>query len=229
MRKLLSMLLCLTLLLPTVLTAPVMAEAATLFIEAPAGVIRPGKAVLLSFSVPAAGECDLFLRAADGSMVQPVVENQPVTTGKNHLWWNGTFEGVPAPEGMYALVLSQNGAEVEASVTIGAIAPYITGIAADKDPETSLLTVDFYASVNGLLTVGLWTESAWTIVQSRQIEAGANRVVWDAQELTQYTASLTLTLTDMTGFSSNEEHIPVRREEFGLMTPTPTPTATPTP
>lgn len=225
MRKLLCMLLCLTL-LPVL---PVLSEAATLSIEPLPGVIRPGKAVLLTFSVPSAGECDLFLRAADGSTVQPVVQAQSVTTGVNHLWWNGTYNGAPAPEGTYALVLTQNGAEAEAPVTIGAMAPYITGIHADKDAVSAIMTVDFYASVDGLLTVGLWTDGAWTILQSRQISAGTNTVTWNAQSMSQGTTALTLTLTDATGYSSNEEHINVSPEDFGLTLATPTPTATPEP
>ena len=88
MRKLLCMLLCLTLMTPFV---PAGAEAATLSVEAPAGAVRPGKAILLTFSVPAAGECDLLLVDAAGETVQPVVQGQTVATGVNHLWWNGTW------------------------------------------------------------------------------------------------------------------------------------------
>lgn len=225
MRKLLCMLLCLTLLLPTL---PVLSEVATLSIEEPEGTVRPGKAVLLTFSVPAAGECDLLLLDADGSTVQPIVLAQPVSTGVNHLWWNGTYQGAPAPEGSYALTLVQNGVSVSVPVTIGTMAPYITAITARKDAENAVMTVDFYASVSGLLTVGVWAGNAWTLQQNLQISTGSNSITWSAAGMTPDTTAVTLTLTDATGFSSNEEHIAVSPEEFGITYATPAPTETPT-
>lgn len=229
MRKLLCMLLCLTLLLPTLPLAG--AEAVTLMVEAPAEIIRPGKAVLLSFSVPAAGECELLLRDAQGETVQPIVLNYPVTTGSHQLWWNGTYNGVPVPAGVHVLVLRQGEAEHAVPVTVGDVAPYITGIAADKDVAAGVMTVSFYASVDGLLTVGVWAEEVWTPLESRQIPAGMNSASWNAAAMAPGTTALTLTLTDVTGYSSNEEHVPVTPEDFGVTfaTPTPEPTATPTP
>ena len=152
MRRLVCLLLCL-MLLP--LTAA-LAEDPQMSIEPLTTTIRPGKAVLLAFTIPAAGSCDLYLRTDSGEVVQPVAVDFAVKTGVNYLWWNGTFQGVPVPAGSYQLALRFNDAETATPVSVGANAPYLTGIAAQKDAEADLLTVDFYASVDGLLTVGMW-------------------------------------------------------------------------
>ncbi len=208
-----------------------MAEGATLSIETPAEAIRPGKAFLLVFSVPEDGECSLALRDTRGQHVLDVVTDLPVSAGVNQMWWNGTSDGASAPEGVYQLVLSMDGAEAACTVVIGSHAPYMTGIAPVKDAEKQTMTVDFYASVDGLLTIGLWRGNVWSLLENRQVDAGMNRIVWDASAMTEDTSALTLTLTDTTGFSSNEEHIGVNAADFGITfaTETPEPTATPAP
>ena len=224
MRKLLCFLLSL-LFLPLL---PATAEGAALSIDTPAEAIRPGKAFLLSFTVPAAGECDLLLRGVDGSFIMDVVTDLAVNAGPNQLWWNGTSGGVSTGEGVYQLVLAMNGQETACTVVIGSHAPYLTSITPLQDAETQTLTVDFYASVDGLLSVGLWIGNVWTLLENRQVSGGMNRIVWDASDMTESTAALTLTLSDSTGFSSNEEHIALRAEDFGIVfaTATPKPAAT---
>ena len=185
MRKLLCMLLCMSILLPLLPMGSAAAEAVPLAVEAPETVIRPGKAILLSFSVPAAGTCDLLLRDAQGETVQPIVLDYPVTTGSHQLWWNGTYMGVPVPEGTYALVIRQGSLEASVPVPVGSFAPYLTSISAVKDVEACVMDVSFYASVDGLLTVGVWLETAWTLLESRQILAGPNTYSWDAAEMAE--------------------------------------------
>ena len=233
MRRFLSMLLCLLLLVASLpVAAQEAAEAPVLAIAPVTEAIRPGKAILLSFTVPADGVCNIVLRAEAADAVLPVVMDFPVSAGVNHLWWNGTYGGVFAPEGLMTLVVSMDGAEASTPVVVGAAAPYITGIQAVKDVSARILYVDFYASVDGLLTVGLWTDGVWRALQERQVSAGMNSVVWDAATLSSDNTALTLTLTDGAGYSSNEEHIAVSPADFGLSTPvpaaTPTPTQTPT-
>ncbi|MGN1370595.1 MAG: L,D-transpeptidase [Aristaeellaceae bacterium] len=227
MRKLLCFLL--TLLFLPIIT--VSAEGAVLSITTPAEAIRPGKAFLLSFSVPDEGECDLLLRDVAGNFVMDVVSDLSVSAGWNQLWWNGTSGGASPAEGVYQLVLAMDGAETACTVVVGSTAPYLTSITPIKDAETKTMTVDFYASVSGLLTVGLWTGNVWTLLENHQVSAGMGRITWDAAGITEDTSALTLTLTDSTGFCSNEEHIRVDEKDFGISfaTPTPAPTATPAP
>lgn len=227
MRKLLCFLL--TLLFLPIIT--VSAEGGVLSITTPAEAIRPGKAFLLNFSVPDEGECDLLLRDVAGNFVMDVVSDLPVSAGWNQLWWNGTSGGASPAEGVYQLALAMNGAETACTVVVGSAAPYLTGITPVKDAETKTMTVDFYASVDGLLTVGLWTGNVWTLLENHQVSAGMGCITWDAAGITADTSALTLTLTDSTGFCSNEEHIRVDETDFGISfdTPTPAPTATPAP
>jgi len=231
MRRFLCMLMCVLLLVTSLpVAAEEAAEGPALALQAVQGVVRPGKAVLLSFTVPTDGVCDLVLRDGAGETVLPIVMEYPVTAGANHLWWNGTYSSIFAPEGDHAMVLCMDGAEVSQPVTIGAAAPYITGITTMKDAETRIMRVDFYASVDGLLTVGLWAEDVWSLIENRQVSAGMNGVTWDASAMPLNASALTITLTDAAGFSSNEEHIAVSPADFGLNTPEPTatPTAEPT-
>ena len=226
MRKLLCLLLTLL-----VLPALAGAESPALAIDTPAEAIRPGKAFLLTFTAPQAGSCDLTLRDMQGGYVMDVVSDVSVSAGSNQLWWNGTSGGISPAEGVYQLVLSMDGAETACTVVIGSHAPYLTSIMPVKDAEAQTMTVDFYASVDGLLTVGLWSGNVWSLLENRQIEGGMNQVVWDASAITENASALTLTLTDSTGFSSNEEHVSISPEDFGVSfaTATPAPTASPVP
>ena len=225
MRKLLCFLLTL-LFLPVI---SVQAEGAALSIDTPAEAIRPGKAFLLSFTVPAEGECDLLLRDMTGNFVMDVVADLPVYAGRNQMWWNGTSGGVSPAEGVYQLALVMDGAESSCTVVIGSHAPYLTSIVPTKDAESKTMTIDFYASVEGLLSVGVWSGNVWSLLENRNVSGGMNRLVWDASDMTEGTTALTLTLTDGTGFSSNEEHIGVSPEDFGIEFATPVPEATPIP
>ena len=225
MRKLFCLLLTL-LFLPLV---PVSAEGAALAIDTPAEAIRPGKAFLLTFTVPQAGSCDLALQDLEGRFVMEVVSGLSVSAGSNQLWWNGTSAGVSAAEGVYRLALTMDGQETACTVVIGPHAPYLTSIVPVKDAQTRTMTVDFYASVDGLLTVGLWSGNVWSLLENRQISAGMNQILWDASAITADASALTLTLTDGTGFSSNEEHIPVDAADFGVTFETAQPEITSTP
>ncbi len=222
MRKLLCLLLAL-LMLPLGASA----EGPALSLEIPAEAIRPGKAFLLSFTVPGEGTCDLFLRSSKGETVMEVVTGLNVTAGLNQMWWNGTANGASPAEGVYDLVLQMDGAQVAGTVVVGPHAPYLTSIVPQKDAASKLLTVDFYASTAGLLTVGLWNGNVWSLLENRSVSAGMNQVIWDASAMAENTSALTLTLTDSTGYSSNEEHVLLRPEEFGIEFAAPT--AEPTP
>ena len=213
-------------LLLTLLFLPVISigeEAAALTIDTPAEIIRPGKAFLLSFSVPQEGECDLTLQDVTGQHVMDVVTDLYAWAGQNQMWWNGTAGGVSPAENVYKLVVAMDGQEASCTVVIGDQAPYLTSIVPTKDIDTQTMTVDFYASVEGLLTVGVYRGNVWSLLENRSVSGGMNQIVWDASAMKEGTTALTLTLTDATGFSSNEEHFSVSPEEFGVVFATPVP------
>lgn len=202
---------CLILLLLLCLTLPALAEETvpTLTLHAPEETVRPGKAVTLTFDAPAEGAADLAVVDAQGNTVSVVMEAMQAVKGTNSLWWNGTYQGVPAPEGTYTLSLTLNGETATAPVTIGAYAPYLTSIDASATlvtPENPV-TVTFYASVDGSLTMGVWVDGVWSSLATTQVKAGPGSISFDGKGLEDGEVALTLTLSDATGFPSNEEHI----------------------
>ena len=214
MRKSLLLLLCLLL-----MAVPALGEEAAWSLEVPEGVIRPGKAVLLAFTAPESAVVDILLTGGEGETVTIVAEDYAAQAGRNELWWNGTYGGVFAPAGSYDLTVRGESASVGVAVTVGTAAPYITNILSSVGVGTGEMAVDFYASVDGLLTVGLWSEGVWTPVASVDVKAGENVFLWDMTGASPAVSALTLTLTDMTGFPSNEEHIPVTADDFALAFP----------
>ena len=106
MRKMLCLLLLLAMLTPCL---PALAEdtdaldvilLSSASIEPLQETLRPGKAVTLRFTSPVDGTVTLLLRNAETlETVLPVAKDYPVTAGENQMLWNGTYEGVFAPEG----------------------------------------------------------------------------------------------------------------------------------
>ena len=226
MRKFLSMLLCLSLLMAALPVRPVLAEEYRPTVEPVTETIRPGKATLLAFTVPESGPVSLRLVNGAGETVSVVVEDYWATVGRNELWWNGTHESVFAPVGTWQLELSAGEGTVSTPVTVGVAAPYLTGIMSGVELTSRTMTVSFYASVDGLLSVGAVVNGAWTLIDSRNITAGQNVYIWDMSAANPATTALTLTLTDAQGYPSNEEHISVGPDDFVTAEPIATPEAT---
>ncbi len=226
MRKLTALLLALTLLLPL----PVMA-AAELTLDPLTEIIRPGKAVTIGFSAPSAGEVNLYLTDEAGGIVMVVMEAYAAVPGSNTLWWNGTYQGAPAPEGSYLLTVQMGDQTASTPVTVGVEAPYLTGIAASAEvitPEAPV-EVTFYASVDGFLTQGAWVKDTWRSLSTTAVEAGWQSVIFDGTGLSDGPVALTLTLSDAAGYPSNEEHVNVTVSGFQSVTAPPPVTATPAP
>ena len=179
--------------------------------------IRPGKATLLSFTVPESGAVSLRLLGDAGETVSVVVEDFSAAAGLNQLMWNGTYEGLFAPAGVWRLELTAGEESASTSVTVGQPAPYLTNMLSGVEQAAQTMTVTFYASVDGLLSVGAVVNGAWMLIDSLNISAGENTYVWDMAAANPATTALTLTLTDATGFPSNEEHITVVPEDFGVV------------
>ena len=163
--------------------------------------LRPGKAVTLRFTSPVDGTVTLLLRNAETlETVLPVAKDYPVTAGENQMLWNGTYEGVFAPEGIYRLVAQfSDGSEADTAILVGQIAPFLTSISALESTEDGEVRLSFYASENGRLTLGLWGAS-WSLLENIDISAGTNEVTVDATALSPDTVAISLTLTDDTGY-----------------------------
>jgi len=220
MRKITAILLMLLMLL----TAAAAESALTL--DAPDVVIRPGKAVTISFDAPQAGTAEILLKDLQGQTLSVVVENFAAAEGYNSLWWNGTYQGAPAPAGEHQLVVFLNGESVSAPVTVGQHAPYLTGITLSSDTATPAapVTVDFYASTEGILTVGLLQGEDHLEMVTVPVAEGQQSYVWQTDLYTQLgiadgEASLTLMLTDGEDYNSNEEHIALALSGFTAAVP----------
>ena len=214
MRKMLCLLLMLAMLTPCL---PALAEdtdaldvilLSSASIEPLQETLRPGKAVTLRFTSPVDGTVTLLLRDSETlETVLPVAKDYPVTAGENQMLWNGTYEGVFAPEGIYRLVAQfSDGSEADTAILVGQIAPFLTSISALESTEDGEVRLSFYASENGRLTLGLWGAS-WSLLENIDISAGTNEVTVDATALSPDTVAISLTLTDNTGYCSNEEHV----------------------
>ena len=208
MRKILVILLLLL-----TLAATAVAEE-TLSIQAPGDVIRPGKAMTIVFTTPEAGTAEILLKDAQGQTLSVVVEAYAAVPGYNALWWNGTYQGVPAPKGEHQLVLILNGATAAVPVTVGEVAPYITHIDLDAEAATPAqdLTVSFYASTPGTLVAGILQQDVKTELTRVPVVEGEQTWVWEtalytAIGLDDGDAFLTLQLLGEDQFPSNEEHL----------------------
>lgn len=217
MRKTLSLLLVLSLL--TALTAAWAEETEgnpALSIEPVTEEIRPGKAMTVAFTVPEAGPVHLCLTDGAGGTVCEIVEEYAAQAGRNEVTWNGTCDSTFAPMGSWRLQLTAGGASASTPVTVGPAAPYLTNIMSSVDINGEAMTVHFYASVSGLLSVGAVMDGAWTLLDSVNIQEGENAYVWQPSGSPENISALTLTLTDVSGFPSTEEHVPVYAADFGF-------------
>ncbi len=212
MRKILALLLCLTFL-------PVMGLAEDTFsIDTPAETVRPGKAVLLCFDVPASGTVSLYVQNDAGENVSVVVEDYQAAAGINAVYWNGTWQGVPAPEGNYSLVLIDGDSVATAPVTIGSYAPYLRSINvvnANGTPDTSV-QVNCIPSEAGMLYWGLQQDGEVMEQSAVEVAAGeACELTWQPEgNLPDDTYTLVMWLEDETGFSSTVEQVEISLSGF---------------
>lgn len=224
MRKILTLLLCLALLPLT----PAQAEGTILAVEAPAETVRPGKAVIIAFDAPAAGLATIQVQDELGQAVSVVAEDYQAFAGRNELYWNGTWQGVPAPMGSYALTVRLGDEAASAPITIGGYAPYLYDIVVENGQVTpeAPLEVVCTASEAGTLNWGLWLEEAYTPIGAAAVTAGQRyTITFDPAEMTwaeqaggvlaDGSYAFALTLTDKDGFDSTQEHVTVSVAGFG--------------
>ena len=108
------------------------AESPGLSIDAP-GEIRPGSPVIVSFTVPEDGTCTIGLADETGVASLTISAERSVTAGYNAMYWNGTCDGMPVPEGAWRLTIRMNGRTAETPVTIGRMMPCLISVKAESD------------------------------------------------------------------------------------------------
>ena len=215
MRFRLTLVLCILMLL---LCGAALGES-LLTVTQPEDTVRPGQAVLLSFDAPVAGIADLTLIDDQGETVFTVVEDFQAIAGSNSLWWNGTTDGIPAPEGSWELQVSLNdGAYVGAApLVMGTYAPYLTGVYADSSLVTpdEPLTVHYYASCDGTMIFGVWTGGTWQEIGRVPCTSGSGEYSWTpGSEEEDGSLHFTLALADATGYESEQVRLPVTLSGF---------------
>lgn len=210
MRKILALLLCLALMpLPAA-----GAEALILSVESPAEIVRPGKAVAIAFEAPAAGLADILVLDAQGQTVSVVAQGYQAFAGHNELYWNGTWQGAPAPEGSFALTVRLGEETASAPVTVGGYAPYLYEIAVENGQAMpgAPASVSCAVSEAGTLRWGLWVDGTYTPIGTAAVTAGERCTLhFDPAEgglaLADGDYAFAMTLMDATGFDSTEEHV----------------------
>ena len=172
------------------------------------GVVRPGAPSLVTVTVPADGAVDLLLTDEAGEQVSVVALNRPAEAGVNTLYWNGTWQGVPAPEGDWKLKLKQGEQSAETAVTVGSLVPCLVGVSLTEENamkgESSALR--WFATEAGRLTVRL--EGAEQPLLERTVSAGWGETALPAWQSMGETA-LVLRLTGADGMESEPVRLAV--------------------
>ena len=159
-----------------VLAGLAFAESPGLSIDAP-GEIRPGSPVIVSFTVPEDGTCTIGLADETGDASLTISAERSVTAGYNAMYWNGTCDGMPVPEGVWRLTIRMNGRTAETPVTIGRMMPCLISVKAESDTvaEGDTVLISYYATEGGTLQLQDGEENEplyWENVAAGSGEAG---------------------------------------------------------
>ena len=127
-------------------------EGSSLSIDAPREEIRPGRPVIVSFMVPEGGTCSIGLRNKAGTELT-IAEERTVSTGYNSMYWNGTCEGIPVPEGDWFLTIWMNGQAAETPITVGRMIPCLIAVTTENGTveEGDTVLISFYTTEGGTL------------------------------------------------------------------------------
>ena len=195
-------------------------EGVTCSLSAPDEAVRPGMASVISFFLPEDGTYSMRVLNEGGEAVSAVFENRELSAGANSVYWNGTWQGEAAPEGAWRLVLEGEGQTAEDEVTVGSMGPVLISLYADRDviEQNRALTVSWYASVKGTVTLYEGDAEDGTVLMSREAEQG-----WtDAElqvELEPGKYELYMVLTGEDGISSEPGMFSLEVTEETLFTP----------
>ena len=127
-------------------------EGSGLSIDAPREEIRPGRPVIVSFMVPEDGTCSIGLRNKAGAELT-IAEERTVSTGYNSMYWNGTCEGIPVPEGDWFLTIWMNGQAAETPIAVGRMIPCLIAVTTENETveEGDTVLIGFYTTEGGTL------------------------------------------------------------------------------
>ena len=189
---------------------PARAEGPEMQISVSGGEVLPGQAVIVSFTVPEDGTCDIVLADEAGETVAVVAEKRPAAAGYNAFYWNGTSSGWAVPEGEWTMRLSMNGRTAETGVTVGRMIPTLISAGMDRDRVTcgKRVTVSFWATEAGTVTL---TAGGQELVRMQVEQGDASAVFEAALAPGDYTAELVLTRED--GTASQPAAFPLAVEE----------------
>ena len=179
--------------------------------------LRPGRPVLLGFDVPVSGEASMFYcLEPDGEAISTVAENMEVTEGRNGVWWNGTFEGTPAPEGEGYLVLRQGGESTATPVTVGPPYPAFDEIRLTDEVHTpdSPSGISMDLSCSGQVQLTVRQEERSMLLDLGEMEEGLHTVPLELTDLKDGTADITVQLTDSEGNTVLSEQMPLQVSGF---------------
>ena len=210
MKRLRILLLAVLLLAGSLPGIPARAETAEITLAVSAGVVLPGETVVISFTVPEDGTCDISLVDWKGVAVAWVAENRPVTAGRNAMYWNGTWRGLAVPQGDWTMRLEMNGRRAEIPVTVGQMIPCLISPAADLERVGlgKTVTVSYWATEGGTLTL----RTGNRLLKETQTISGQHTVQFAVVlEPGSYTVDMTLTRED--GTASNPVSFPLTVED----------------
>ena len=214
-KKRISFLLALLLLLELL---PMGGFAQTLSLDPVAEVIRPGQAFLIGFDASGEEDVSLVLKRTPESdtLLSVVALSLASSGGRNGVWWNGTYNGQPAPEGEGYLVLTQGENMTAVPVTVGPVVPMLADVSLSgreitpaKGPTLSLST-----SCAGLLTVRLLQGNVLYTVYEARREAGAVEIPILAEGLSDGAAALEIVLNDDYGLTAEKSDLTVTLSGF---------------
>ena len=141
-------------------------------VDGVSGLVRPGSEAEIRFTVPADGTADLALsQDAEGTRILSLIAlGVEVQEGANVLYWNGTDQGVAAPEGEGFVVVRFGNMQASGPVSIGPAVPMLLNVRAGGEGEAAVLA--FYATCSGEVSVkiGDAAEQTWIV------EAGEGQI-----------------------------------------------------
>ena len=178
-------------------------------------VIRPGKIERISFSSPDDGEARLELLLPTGEGFAVIRENIAVSTGVNHLTWDGKdASGEDIPAGEYLLNLTLGGESVSQPLTVGEPSPRILSLSASQTlisgTEWPLI---IQVNEPGTLTISLKAadSDAWVNVLAGEVPAGESMGSWDGKidgvPAAPGEYAVQFSLTDAAGFTGTAQRI----------------------
>ena len=190
-----------------VLTAGIaVAEDSGLSIDALREEIRPGRPVVISFTVPEDGTCSISLREAEGISALNIAEERNVTAGYNAMYWNGTAGGIPVPAGEWILTVWMNGLTAETPVTIGRMIPCLISVRTENSTveEGDTVLISYYATEGGTLVLQAGGDAEPLYWEN--VDAGTGEAGFQA-EMTPGSYDLTLTLVGEDGTLSEPSRL----------------------